>query len=142
MKVQRKPVTKDFKLESDPDGEAVITVRQSSTGDTIRRAELFSETTRIIDDDQLGQVQLKQKWNIHEQRRFEAFLTLVQVNGIEDEDGNPVFKTRDTKDGPRLAMNERSFNEAWGLLPDEVAIEIHNLVLEVNPHWNPNAVGE
>lgn len=142
MQVKRKPVVKDFKLDSDPEGKATVTIRQARTGDTSRRGELFAETTRIWNDEDFGQVQLKQKWNIHEQRLLEAQMTVVCVLGIEDEEGNPLFRTHDTPDGPRLRMSAQEFEAAWNLLPDDVSLEIHRYILEVNPQWKSNAAGE
>jgi hypothetical protein len=36
-------------------------------------------------------------------------------------------------------MGESAFAEAWGLLPLEVALEIHAKVIELNPTWGSNA---
>jgi len=33
-------------------------------------------------------------------------------------------------------MNNNEFAEAWGLLPGDIALEIHEKVLEVNPLWD------
>jgi hypothetical protein len=135
MKISRKPIIQDFKLLCDEDEQAMVTIRQSRTGDTIRRAELFSETTRVWDDDQFGRVEFKQKWNGYEQRRMEAYLTVIGVIGINDEMGNPMFKSVETPDGPRLDMSMNDFFKAWDLLPDNVTKEIHDYVIQVNPHW-------
>jgi len=34
-------------------------------------------------------------------------------------------------------MTEAEFAEAWGRLPPEVAAEIHEKVIAINPMWGP-----
>lgn len=138
MKIQTLPIARAFKLVSDDDGVAEVFIRQATTGDTILRGELFAETSRVWDDAEFGKVELKQKWNVHEQRRLEAYMTITSVVGINDQDGNPMFRTKVTKDGERLNMSKSEFFDVWGMLPDEVTREIHGYVLDVNPHWDPN----
>ncbi len=143
----RKPVVKTFKLKTDPDGKAEVVIRQARNIDTERRGDLFADTTAIIEGRTTSA--LRQHWNIHEQRKVEAGLVIVSITGIEMAESDdldakvvPMFRTKDTPDGPRLDMSQSEFFEAWGQLSDEMVREIHSYVLVTNPHWNPNAVGE
>ena len=143
----RKPTIRTFPLKSDPEGRAEVTIRQARNIDTERRGELFAETVALIEGRQTSA--LRQHWNIHEQRKLEASLVVVAITGMDESDSDeldakvtPMFRTKDTPDGPRLDMNQSEFYEAWGRLPDDYVREIHSYILVVNPHWNPNSMGE
>lgn len=142
MKLKSKPVVEDFKIVADPEGEARVTIRQATTGDHLRRADLFADTSRVWNDDEYGQVELKQKWNRLEQHRMEAWLTITSLTGIIDEDtGKEIFPTRQhPKTGVEyLAMSKQEFFDAWDRLPTDLTDEIHGYILEVNPQWDPDA---
>lgn len=141
MKINTKPETQTFVLKSDPDGKASITVRQARTGDNIELAKLFDEQSRVWGEDD-NRVELKQRWNYELIKRKRAFRTLAGATELLDEDGNELFRFREGKNGPELAMSEDSFNRVWGILPPEVTTEISEYVLVVNPQWNPFLVGE
>jgi len=145
MRLNLKPLVKDFELDYrsdiDPDARATVSIRQASTGEQLRIAGLFSEQTQIWDDAEIGTVQLKRKWNPHELHRFRAYLTMAGCD-IEDDDGDPLFKFRNTKSGAELAMSQAQFNAAWDALPPELTQEIHQKVLEVNPQWDFSRQGE
>jgi hypothetical protein len=139
--IQRKPTVKEFVLQADPEGETKVVIKQATEDENLRRSDLFSESTRVIEmtDDEGDTMQWKQKFNIRRQMRYEAYLTLCAVPGLEWEDGKDVFKTRTTNDGDRLNMNESAFNKAWGKLPAEVIKEIHSYITDVNPQWGSNS---
>jgi hypothetical protein len=139
-------LTKEFKLESDPDGEAIITIRQARNGEEIERADHFSRITRNVHDPMLdsagfnGRVSLTFEQNDQRLRRKEAYLTMGKLTGIYTGDGSELFQYKVTRDGPsvREAMSETEFNRAWAYLPVEMADEITKFVREVNPTWDPN----
>lgn len=113
-----------------------ITVRQASQGQHERRQDLFAEmTSRIAGEG--GQIEIVQRFSLPELHRIEAMLTLTACN-IEDEDGKPLFKFRESKNGQSyLGMTDLEFREAWNKLPVDVAEEIHSKVTEVNISWGP-----
>ncbi|PJF45110.1 MAG: hypothetical protein CUN55_00540 [Phototrophicales bacterium] len=139
-RVSIKPVIKDFQIEL-PEGVANITIRQARTGDVMRRGEFFAESTLIYDDAQVGRAELKQKRNSYEIRAFEVQATLVGAD-LEDEEGNPIFRFREGKNGPELNMSDREFLAAWGALPVHITDAIYDCVLEMNPMWDINRLGE
>jgi len=143
MKVVSKPIIETFKLETDPDGDATVTVRQAREGENIERAAAFAETTRMYTQDS-DDMQIKQRYNRRELVRLEAYLTLGRVTGIVDEDGNELFKSKDGKDGPsvREGMSQNDFNHSWGLLAPDVVAEIVGYVYDVNPTWDFTRSGE
>ena len=51
-----------------------------------------------------------------------------------DPQGNALFKFR-KGDNHRIEMTMTQFAVAWGLLPPDVANEIHDRILEVNLVW-------
>lgn len=128
------PIIKTFVLEEadknygnngDP---TTVTIRQATTEADMAREAVYSEVTRVFDEN--APVQLRQRWTMAELARREVYLTLAECNIVKD-DGKPLFKFRDGK----LNMQEYDFNDAWGLLPSDVAGEIHDKVLEVNIKW-------
>ena len=121
---------KIFNNEGDP---TRIAVRQASQGEQERRARVFAEISRVIDNENIfgaTSLTLRQTWSMEELKRVEVYLTLAACN-IQDEDGSPLF----TFKNDRLAMDESAFRDAWYLLPPMIAEEIHSKVLEVNYVW-------
>lgn len=142
MKVKMKPTNVRFELVCDPDGEAAVTIRQARTGDFREIQNLFAEQNRVFGtqaDD--NRVEVKQRFNFEELKRKRAYLTLVGAEGMDDEEGQPIFRFKDSQYGPVLSMSEREFNGVWDQLPPDVTDEIDACVLKVNPMWNP-ATGE
>lgn len=141
MKISIKPVVKVFKLAFDHEGEATVTVRQATTGDLVHMDNLFKEQTQIWEDGDYGTIQLKKEFNPQEIKRERAFLTMVGLD-VEDEDGNPLFRFKDTPNGSVLAMSRGEFIRAWDLLPPLLTEEIHDYIQLMTPAWNPNYQGE
>ena len=133
LKISKLPILKTFQLleglEVDPDAPT-ITIRQATTGENRRRAELFSMASYIINDPELGANEIKQKINPMEIARMEAYLTLAGSTLCYDDD-TPVFSFRNDK----LAMSETQFNAVWDSLPANVTLLISNFVRQVNPNW-------
>jgi hypothetical protein len=130
------PEEKEFQLlQSDPSGETTILVRQATMRENTLRADLWATASRIMRDGMGSEIELKQRISMPEIMEREVYLTLVACN-IEAESG-PLFKfARDSSTGrPYLSMSEAKFHEAWGMLPADVALEIHSKVIEVNPTW-------
>lgn len=140
MKVAILPITEAFPIRMDTDGKATVTFRQARTGDNIALANLFNEQSRVFGND--DRIELKQRWNYEEVKRMRVYLTLVGAAEMEDENGQPIFRFTDGKNGPRLAMSEVEFNKVWALLPEELTDELHTYCLIVNPQWNPALAGE
>lgn len=132
------PVEKTFLLEEtnknyESEGTSV-TIRQASQGQFEKRQDLFAEMTSKFTNDP-GLVEVVQRFSIPELHRIEAYLTLVDCN-IEDEDGGLLFRiSKDNKGHSYLNMTEKEFERAWAKLPVDVAAEIHEKVLEMNPTW-------
>jgi len=132
------PTEKVLKLiKADPTGEAFVTIRQARQAQHEKRGELFAEASRVWTEGN-DQFELKQKVSMEEVRRTEVELTIADCN-IEGPDGEPLFKfATNSNNTKRLAMNSLAFAKAWGLLPPEVANEIHEKVVEVNLQWGPD----
>ena len=146
MKIAKFPVTKEFQLNTDPDGKATVVIRQAREGENTDREEMFGTVRRIYDmnDDFVDDVTLETSENKKKTRRREAYLVLGSVTGIEDEDGKELFKSKDSVDGKsvRNAMSEPAFSLACNMLPPETIEEIMEYVYEVNPMWDRFARGE
>ena len=134
-------ITLNLSIEEDPQQEAYVIVRQATQREVERRAEVGSDASRIFREGDRS-VEVRQKWNYEEQKRIEAYLTLVECNLTVDFDGEdkPLFRfSRDANGRMRVAMTEQQFKDAWGFLPENIAEAIHKAVIEVNPQWGPNA---
>lgn len=149
MKITAIPIQQTFNLESDEDGIASVTIRQAREGEQVERQDFFSRVSRVYEDPLLGNIGLSGRIRLEtEQNRLrllrkEAYLTLARVSNITLSDGNELFRTETTVDGPsvRAAMTEDEFNRAWGLLPSEVAAEISQYVHDVNVQWSDDPNG-
>lgn len=135
------PIQQDFVLErSDAkfknEGEpTMISVRQATQGQQERRAGVFAEIQRVIENQDVfgsAAISIRQTWSMEELKRVEVFLTLAACN-ISGPDGKPLFKFNDNGS---LKMDEGTFRDAWYQLPPSVADEIHEKVLEVNLMWS------
>lgn len=137
------PIEKTFNLEKtdklyESEG-TTVTVRQASQLHHERRQDLWA-TMNSRFGGETDTVELVQRFNQSELHRIETMLTLVDCN-IEDENGKPLFKFKKQGSSNSLDMSEIAFRNAWGKLPVDVAIEIHEKVLEVNPTWSNQGEG-
>lgn len=118
-----------------------ITVKQATYGDHAQRDVLMSEVTRVFNDAEQGQVQVKTNWSLPDLIRKEAFLALVDCDiRLKGPDGveAPLFQFRSTGGRRELAMTESAFNRAFNMLPLSVAQSIRERIVEVNMNWGPN----
>jgi len=133
------PLEQEFILEkTDADyGEkgsppTTILVRQARQGEHERRAALFASIVREQSINAPEEfVRFVQRFSFEELKRLEVFLTLKACN-IENSEGKPLW--RFSKNG---TINEVEFNKGWAILPQSVATEIHDCVLELNVDWRP-----
>jgi hypothetical protein len=140
-----KPIYQTFRLDyydpQQPDAFIEVSFRQATTGDDVRVNNLFTRHRQIWNDKNVGEMALERDWNIREVMRFRCYLTMVACN-LVDEDEKPIFRFKETRDGPRMDMEQLAFNAAWDSLPAGITDEIYEKCLEVNEYWNPNKAGE
>ena len=112
-----------------------IVVKQARQHEHTRRPSTFSiiePRVSTIDSDEISYVQ---RFSFAELARLETYLTLCSCD-ILMEDGNPLFPSKTgNNDRPKLDMTESQFNQSWGMLLPDIAAEIHEYVLQVNPQW-------
>lgn len=132
------PQIQQFPLTGiDPSGETIVEIKQATQAAVERRAAATESRTHILGEGE-NQVKIISKFNYPELQRVEAYLTMTSCN-VEAADGGHLFKFKQSRSGfPMLDMSEEDFELAWGRLPSEVADEIHNCVLAVNPMWSFN----
>jgi len=128
------PLEKEFALEEtdkfySTGGGTMVRIRQATQREHERRSRFFAQIIQRVEPDEQGKNMISyiQNFCLPELMRIEAYLTMVDSN-ILDENSNPLFKP---------GMTEGEFMNAWGKLPQIVAYEIHEKVLEVNPDWIP-----
>jgi hypothetical protein len=114
-----------------------VTIRQASQYQHEKRQEIFSNM-RSKYSTSGDDVEIFQRFNALELHRLDVRLTMADCN-IIDEEGKPLFKfAKDNKGRSYLSMTDPEFDKAWGLLPIDVADEIYEKVIEVNPSWSPS----
>jgi hypothetical protein len=135
------PIYKIFTLDDadekygNMEDPTTVTVKQASQGEHEQRQSLFATLEQRWNQLEPDEVSLVQKISMEEVKKLEVFLSLCESN-FENEDGEPLFPSKNDKFGnPVLAMNKQQFIKAWDKLLPDVAREIHQKVLEVNPIW-------
>jgi len=139
------PITKVFTLEETDrtygnEGEepTTVTIRQATQAQHEHRQQLFATLERRFDDIRPEQTTLVQTANTEELKRLETRLTLIDCNIFKEDGKKPLFVFKKSRDGlQELDMEPREFDAAWGLLPPDVASEIHRKVIELNIMWGP-----
>lgn len=138
MPIQLKPrIEQTFNLEdTDEKYESegtYVTIKQATQGEHEKRQDLYA-TLRSIYGGDTGSFEMVQRWNMSELHRHETRLVMTDCN-ILDEDGNQLFRVKQSKAGKYIDMTDTEFNAAWSKLPVDIAEEIHSKVLELNPLW-------
>lgn len=137
------PETQSFRLEmldkrqGVPTEEATkVKIRQATVRQNSARSRLFSEYIREISKDNEQRERVVVRLPLYDLVTEEVYLTLVGCNLTTADGSAPLFRfaTHPLK-GEYLDMTRHEFDEAWGLLDDMTANEIHSKVLIVNPHW-------
>lgn len=129
----------------DPTGEAYVVIKPASVAEHAARDELWAKQRRTYQGNLPNAVTVESESTFSQRIALEVFLTMIDCN-IEfqdvDDEGNPkgepkpLFKFGKKGGTPFLNMTREQFVTAWGLLPQEVAEEIHSKVLEKNPQWD------
>lgn len=126
---------KKYGSEGEP---TTVTIKQATQSEHEQRNQMFATLERRFSDANPGEMSFVQTANTEELKRIEVWLSLCDCN-ILDSNGKPLFQSKKSKGGqPSLNMTKQQFAEAWGLLPPDVATEIHNKVIEVNFMWGPS----
>jgi len=130
------PLVKEFHLEKTDENHknegdpTIVKIRQVKMGDKKLRDDLYAKFERRFDG---NIVTVSQVVSLDDVQRKEVFLTLADTNITTGDGKTSLFQF----EGDRL-KNERDFNMAWARLDQDVAKEIHDKVIEMNPMWNPN----
>lgn len=137
------PQTKTFQLtqlderQGVPSEEATtVTIKLATVKENTERSGMFAEFVKeIANPEEINQRErLIFRLPFYQLVALEVELTMVDCNIMNGDKPLFRFKKSPTK-GMFLDMNSFQFKEAWGLLDDETAAEIHEKVLEMNPHW-------
>ena len=135
------PIFKTFELtEVDKryanEGEPTrVIIKQATQAQHEQRQQLFATLERRYNDYEPDETTLVQTANIEELKRLETYLTLCESN-IMNADGEAMFPSKKDKEGiPYLSMTRSQFDKSWGLLPPDIADEIHDKVTELNVMW-------
>ena len=134
------PIVQVFTLDKTDETYAVegppstVTIKQARESEHIIRQGYFAKLEQRWSGVHPQEVTVVQNLGLEELARLEARLTVVDCN-LEDENGKRIFNPSKDPGSMKLAMSAQQFDEAWGKLPLDVADEIHEKVLEMNPQW-------
>lgn len=142
MKIASLPTVESFKLETDPEGKAEVTIAQATFGQDREREELFKKQSYVFDDDARGRTEWRQDFNRKDLVLLEIYLTLTDAVGITDEDEKDFFDFDNRPVGIRRVKSRNKFLEQISKMPSEVVEELHRCVLKVNPQWDRAGTAE
>lgn len=136
------PESKNFdlpktdELYGDPEsGKTTVDIKQARLRENKKRGELFKTWMQEITRE--GNTRTIVELAPYDLIVSEVFLTMVGCNLTVN--SKPAFRFGVRADGmPFLNMNEREFLDALAPIQDEILMEIHEKVLEMNPHWRFN----
>lgn len=136
------PGVKEFPLlEWDPSGDSKVTLKEHRSGETTERAHIWEQRVvervlpngiieREIQEPILADVMGLDCWLTF----ISSTLKRVMVNdageSFIDENGEPLLV-----DAFPEHMTREEFLAAFALLPDELTLEWHDKVLQLNPDW-------
>lgn len=124
---------KNYGNDGDP---TTVTIRQARQHEHSRRQDQWNKFERRYSSLNPNEVSIVQELSFEAIKMLEAQMTLVESNILDESGEKLLFKTKKGKDGhPKLDMTPNDFEVAWGNLPMDVAQEIHEKILEVNPMW-------
>lgn len=134
----------DIFYRTDEEHETRVSVRKATVREDALRGELFSEYIREVDirNPQIERVVMKMP--MYKLAALEVYLTLAACN-ITSDGKAELFSFHEIEKGrSQVAMKRAEFFAKWGLLPDLVASEIHEFVIQQNPQWEVSVseVGE
>lgn len=131
-------VNTDLKYSPEDEKPTMVAIKQATQAQHEIRQQTFATLERRYNDLAPEETVLVQRANTEELKRLETWLTLVGCNIAKEDDNTPLFPTKKGRDGiPELDMTRGEFDGVWGLLPPDVATEIHQKVLELNIMWSP-----
>lgn len=141
------PETEEFRLEllderqGVPEAEkTIVVIKQATVRQNSQRSRLFSEYIRELADRHGGKERVIFRLPLYDLITEEVFLALVGCNLMNGD--KPLFKFSTGPQGAFLDMTRNQFEDAWGMLDDDTAAEIHSKVLQVNFHWVMGTEGD
>ena len=122
----------DQEFEINDNNASTVTIIQARVRQNAERSQLFKEIKREYMEGQRERIIMDLP--MYNLLLKEIFLTLVDCNLTADD--KPLFRFKvNNKSESYLDMTWGQFLDAVGYIQDSVLQEIHEKVLEVNPHW-------
>ena len=128
------PLVKEFTLDKTDekygvtDEPTTVKIRQATMREKGIRDDLYKKMESTYSD---AGVVVKQDVSGYSVLRKEVFLTLADCNILSEDGKTQLFSFKDDH-----VTNEVEFNTAWGQLLPDMANEIVEKMLIVNPMWN------
>lgn len=110
----------------DPDEETYVIIAHADGNDQLRIENIIAGSSYVYQMEGVGQVREQMPSSPYMERCTKAWVTIKECN-IEDENGDPLFKTN---------MEWDDFRNAWGKLDDAARSALYSAVVKVNPHWS------
>lgn len=112
-------------IKWDPQGDDTVWIRQARQGEQLARSQLWSDVAVETVNGKQRQIY---KTQTEFRKALECWLAFSDCN-LEMAGTGRLFQK---------GMGEEAFHKAFAKLPPELAEEWHRLVLEINPHWDPD----
>lgn len=125
-------------LDVEREKRVAVIIRTATSEDKINRAALISKQETKYEGDGKGGISISKvvDANAEYRKMMECFWTVDSFTNLV-RSGEPVFKKTPLRD-----MNREEFIRVWGPLPPELTQAIHAAVLQHNPLWNEELLGE
>jgi hypothetical protein len=122
-------------LEITEEEPVKVAFRQATEGESRKREDFISvPVTRSWSEESDFAQERYQLKPAGARRAYEVYLTLSACD-ILDAEENPLFKFSELNSVRRVAGGFEKFEARWGLLPNSLAIAIHEKCIEANPDW-------
>ncbi len=135
-------VSEEFKAFEGTDLEkeqrVAVVVRTATSADKINRAAISSTKETKYTSDTRGGIAISKidDSNAEYRKMMECFWTVESFTNLT-RGGNPVFAKTPLRD-----MVREEFIRIWGDLPPELTSAVHAAVLQHNPIWDDELLGE
>ncbi len=126
----------DLKYGVDDSDPTTVMIRQARQHEHAVRQDQWSKFERRYSNANPDEVKIIQELSFEAIKMLEAYMVLVGSNILAEDGETELFPSKkDGKGHLKLEMTKLQFEKAWGSLNSDVAEEIHQKILEVNPMW-------
>ena len=143
------PIFKSFDLEKtdlaypSEDGKpTTVLIKQARQHEHATRQDQWNKFERRYSSADPDNISIIQELSFEAIKMLEARMVLAESNILDESGKKLLFPSKKDDQGHSiLDMKAKEFEIAWGSLPTDVAQEIHDKIIELNPMWG-SSLGE